>query len=179
MTAVPTPDREGAPAPESKVTLALGSNLGDRLANLRAALALLEERGLRAVAVSSVWETAPVPADQPPYLNAAVVVDTGLDPPALLATLKEIERLLGRRPGRRWGPRPIDLDILFYDGLRVETPDLVIPHPRVAERGFVLAPLAEVLPGPLPILGRTALELLAGIGAEGLSRTGLSVVGSR
>ena len=110
---------------------------------------------------------------------SAIVAETGLDPPALLATLKEIERLLGRRPGRRWGPRPIDLDILFYDDLRFETPDLVIPHPRIAERGFVLAPLAEVLPGPLPVLGRTALDLLAEISAEGLRRTGLSVVGSR
>ena len=140
--------------------LGLGSNLGDRAANLRAAVQLLAERGIRVGEASSVWETHPVPADQPPYLNAVVAIESSLEPLALLAALKGIEHDLGRRPTRRWGPRIIDLDILFYDGLSVDTPELVIPHPEASDRRFVLVPLSEICPGPLPVLGRTAEELL-------------------
>jgi 2-amino-4-hydroxy-6-hydroxymethyldihydropteridine diphosphokinase len=154
------------------VYLALGSNLGDRRANLRAALAALEEAGVRILLRSFAWETPPVPADQPPFLNAAALAETALPPPDLLALLKQIEHALGRRPGRRWGPRPIDIDILFYGDLELETPDLVIPHPRIAERAFVLAPLSEVAEGPLPVLGETALQLLARTGLQGARRAG-------
>lgn len=156
----------------STVLLALGSNLGDRRANLRAALAALEEAGVTVTRTSFAWETPPVPADQPPFLNAAAAAETSLEPPALLAALKQIERALGRRPARRWGPRPIDLDILFYDGVRLDTPDLTIPHPRIAERAFVLAPLSEVWDGPLPLLGETALALLGRVGLQGARRVG-------
>ncbi|MGH2608931.1 MAG: 2-amino-4-hydroxy-6-hydroxymethyldihydropteridine diphosphokinase, partial [Tepidiformaceae bacterium] len=147
-------------------------NLGDRLANLRAAVRLLPERGVSVTRTSSVWETAPIPADQPPYLNAAVAAETDLSPAKLLAALKAIEHELGRRPARRWGPRPIDLDILFYGDERVSTPGLTIPHERIAERAFVLAPLSEVWPGELPVLGVNAVELLAQVDQSGLTRTG-------
>ena len=154
----------------TRVAIALGSNLGDRLSNLRAAIAALEAAGIAVVRRSFAWETPPVPADQPPFLNAAVLAETDLPPAALLAELKAIEHALGRRPGRRWGPRPIDLDILFYGELRLEAPELTIPHPRIAERAFVLAPLAEILEGPLPVLGASALELLERTGLQGARR---------
>lgn len=150
-------------------TIALGSNLGDRLGNLRTATRMLGERGIRVVARSSVWQTAPVPADQPPYLNAVVRAETRLAPPELLAALKDIEHALGRRPERRWGPRPADLDILFYGDQRVILPGLEVPHPRILERNFVLAPLSEVLPGALPLLATTAAAALAAVGDEGLA----------
>ena len=150
--------------------IALGSNLGDRAANLRAAIALMAEAGMTTTRRSSIWETEPVPADQPRFLNAVVAAETAFEPEALLGELKRIEHELGRRPERRWGPRPIDLDILFYGGAAFESPSLTIPHPRIAERAFVLAPLAEVVRGPLPVLGRTATELLDTIGEEGAVR---------
>ena len=152
----------------SRVVLALGGNLGDRVANLKAGVAELRRLGIDPLRFSSVWETEPVPADQPAYLNAVIVVETNLQPEDLLVELKGIESSLGRQPSRRWGPRPIDLDILFYDDLRLDSELLTIPHPRIAERPFVLAPLAEVMAGPLPILGESAATLLAALPAAGL-----------
>ncbi len=152
------------------VVIALGSNLGDRAGNLRAAVAALEEEHVGVTAQSSVWETAPVPADQPAFLNAVVTAETWRSPSKLLELLKKIEHRLGRRPERRWGPRPIDLDILFYGRERVDTPELTIPHTAILERSFVLAPLAEVLPGVLPHLGVTATEALRRAGTSGLRR---------
>src|SRR6185437_15685660 len=113
----------------------------DRAANLRAAISLMDEAGISTRRRSSIWETEPVPADQPSFLNAVVAAETNFEPGALLAQLKRIEHELGRRPERRWGPRPIDLDILFYGDTALETPTLTVPHPRIAERAFVLAPL--------------------------------------
>lgn len=163
----------------SEAVLALGSNLGDRAANLQAALDLLAERAVRAVRVSSVWETPPVPADQPRYLNAAAVVETDLAPEELLAVAKEVERLLGRRPAGRWRPRPIDVDLLFCGEREVDIESLTVPHPRIAERAFVLLPLAEVVDGPLPVLGRLAAELLRGLDTSGHDRTGVRLRGAR
>ncbi|MGE0599734.1 MAG: dihydropteroate synthase [Dehalococcoidia bacterium] len=161
----------GAVAPRTRVVIALGSNLGDRLGNLRAAMNRLEQKhGLAITAKSSVWQTAPVPADQPAFLNAAILAETSLEPLRLLAALKEVEHAFGRRPERRWGPRPIDLDLLFYGQTAVDLPELTIPHPRILERNFVLAPLAEVMPGELPILRGTATAALAAVGTEGLRR---------
>lgn len=157
----------------SEAILALGSNLGDRPANLRAAFDLLEELGATPTRVSAVWDTPPFPPDQPRYLNAVVAVETDLDPEALLAVAKEIEHLLGRRPTGRWRPRPIDIDLLFCGERAVATEILTIPHPRIAERAFVLLPLAEVLEGPLPVLGRSAVDLLEGVGTAGHKRTGV------
>jgi len=156
--------------------IALGSNLGDRIANLRAAVRLLaEDGGVRFERRSSVWETAPVPAGQPAFLNAVIAVETALGPEELLARLKGIEYELGRRPERRWGPRPIDLDILFHGVGAFESERLEVPHARLAERNFVLAPLGEVMEGELPVLGRSATALLASVGREGLTRTPLTL----
>ena len=155
----------------SEALLGLGSNLGDRAANLQAAVDLLAARGARAVRLSGVWETPPVPADQPPYLNAAAAVETALDPEALLAAAKEVERLLGRRAAGRWRPRPIDVDLLFMGEAVRAGEALTLPHPRVAERAFALLPLAEAADGPLPVLGRSAAALLAGVDARGCERT--------
>lgn len=159
----------------SEAILALGSNLGDRTANLQAALELLAERGATAVRVSSVWETPPVPADQPPYLNGAVAVETALSPEELLAVAKEVEHLLGRRPTGHWRPRPIDIDVLFCGEREVTSDTLTVPHPRIAERAFVLLPLSEVVEGPLPVLGRSAAALLKGLDTSGHERTGLGL----
>ena len=132
------------------IYLALGANLGDRGASLRSAIERLRD----AVAVermSSVYETEPAYLlDQPRFLNMALRGHTTLDPYALLAFLKRIERDMGRAAGPRYGPRVIDLDILLYDSLALATADLTIPHPRMAERPFVLAPLAEIAPELVP-----------------------------
>ena len=157
----------------SDAIVALGSNLGDRAANLQGALDLLAERGVGAVRVSSVWETPPVPADQPRYLNAAAVVETALSPEELLGVAKEVERLLGRRPAGHWRPRPIDIDLLFRGDQEVATEALTLPHPRIAERAFVLLPLSEIADGSLPVLGRSAAALLAGLDTRGHERTGV------
>ena len=157
----------------SEALLGLGSNLGDRAANLQAAIDLLAMRGAVATRLSGVWETPPVPAGQPRYLNAVAAVETALEPEALLAAAKEVEWLLGRRPAERWGPRPIDVDLLAVGGVERAGEALTLPHPRLAERAFVLLPLAEVADGPLPVRGRSAAELLAGVDARGCERTGL------
>ncbi len=153
------------------VVIALGSNLGDRVGNLRRACSQLGAAGVAITARSSIWETAPVPADQPAFLNAVVVAETALGARELLVAAKAIEFRLGRRASRHWGPRPIDIDILFYGDTGIDSDDLVVPHPRSAERSFVLAPLAEAWPGVLPVLGLRALDLLEPTGLEGLERT--------
>lgn len=157
------------------IALALGSNLGDRRGNLQAALDSLREGGVTITAVSSTWETPPIPADQPPFLNIAVAAETDLPPVELLALAKKIEVSEGRRPARHWGPRTCDIDILFYGDQVITTPKLTVPHPRLSGRAFVLAPLAEVLTGPLPVLGVRALSLLAVTDATGLRRTGVQL----
>ncbi|MDD5586996.1 MAG: 2-amino-4-hydroxy-6-hydroxymethyldihydropteridine diphosphokinase [Alphaproteobacteria bacterium] len=127
-----------------KVAIALGSNIGDRLANLRRACAGLA-RYMTIAAKSPVYETAAAyVTDQPDFLNAAVTGETALDPQALLFTVKQIEREIGRQPTYRYGPRAIDIDILFYDGLRLTTPELTLPHALLAERTFVLRPLSDI-----------------------------------
>ena len=138
----------------------LGSNLGDR-----AALIASAAQAIGARRVSTVIETEPWGlTDQPPYLNAAAEVETELDARGLLDELLEVERRLGRdRSGQRWGPRTIDLDLLLFGDLRIDEPGLVVPHPHLQERRFVLEPLAELEPElEVPGLG-TVSALLAGL----------------
>jgi 2-amino-4-hydroxy-6-hydroxymethyldihydropteridine diphosphokinase len=142
----------------------LGANLGDREATIRRAVELLAEReGIEVLAVSALRETDPVGLeDQPRFMNGAAVLETTLGPRALLETLLEVERVLGRtRDGPRFGPRAIDLDLLLYDDETVDEPGLTVPHPRLHERRFALEPLAELDPA-LAIPGRgRVLVLLA------------------
>ncbi len=126
--------------------LGLGANLGDPVATLRAAKARLGGIG-RVTAASSLYRTPPWGVTgQPPFVNAAVVLETPLEPTALLAALKSLERTLGRVASVRWGPRAIDIDILDYEGVRQNDPELTIPHARLLERAFALVPLAEIEP---------------------------------
>jgi len=131
-----------------RVFLGLGSNLGDRLANLRSAVDRLQDGGVDLIRSSSVYETDPVggPSGQARYLNAVVEVATLLDPHDLLAVCKRIESDLGRRPAARWGPRPIDIDILLWGDMLIRQPDLEVPHPEMANRAFVMVPLDEIAP---------------------------------
>jgi 2-amino-4-hydroxy-6-hydroxymethyldihydropteridine diphosphokinase len=128
--------------------LGLGSNLGDRLAHLQAAVdSLAAAPGVQVVAVSHVYETTPVGGPlQDDYLNAVVAVETSLDPRGLLALAQHLERQEHRVRHERWGPRTLDVDVLVVGDERVSEPDLVVPHPRLAERAFVLVPLADVAP---------------------------------
>ena len=150
--------------------LGLGSNVGDREGLLRRALAALEAtEGVRVLAASGVYETEPWgDAEQAPFLNLVVLVSSSLDPVALLGEVKRIEAELGRQPRRRWGPREIDIDLLWCEGLEWNTPELQVPHPLVAERPFVLAPLAELAPDLRLPDGRRVAEAAAG--AEGMKR---------
>jgi 2-amino-4-hydroxy-6-hydroxymethyldihydropteridine diphosphokinase len=146
------------------VTLAyvgLGANLGAREETLRHAVERLgAAEGVDVLAVSSLRETEPVGVvDQPPFLNGAVQLETSLPPRELLDLLLAIERSLGRVRGARWGPRPVDLDLLLYGSEIVDEPGLRIPHPRLHERRFALEPLAELDPG-LEIAGRASVSAL-------------------
>ena len=150
-----------AEIPESIVYLALGSNLGDRRAHLAAAAARLAPSVI-VERVSSLYETEPAYLlDQPRFLNAALRGRTTLEPAALLALLKRIERELGREAGVRFGPRVIDLDILLYGDRSIASEALTIPHPRMAERPFVLVPLAEIAPDLIPPGWATTVGALA------------------
>ncbi len=148
-----------------EVYLSIGSNLGDRVANIQTALAMLKEK-TQLQKVSSLYETAPVDyLEQPSFINAACSLHTDLDPWPLLEFLKDIERAMGREPTVPQGPRVIDLDILLYGSLVVELPDLTIPHPRMAQRAFVLVPLAEIgLQLLHPVTGQSVANLLESLG---------------
>ena len=152
--------------------LALGSNIGDREANLRTAVNLLESDEIRILRRSSLYETAPQEMlDQPWFLNAAVEIETSLFPLQLLARVRGIERQMGRRRVTPKGPRNIDIDILFYGRTVMATAELEVPHPRIAQRRFVLEPLAEIAPEfRHPVNGKTAIEMLDALEPQGIRR---------
>jgi len=145
------------------VYLSLGSNLGDRPANLERAAAELRLRDAEVVRLSSIYETEPVGLKaQPWFLNQVAEVRTGLFPLQLLDRLQAIERRMGRRRQMEQGPRPIDIDILLYGNFRIRSERLVVPHPRFPERRFVLEPLAEIAPDlRYPVTRLTIREMLA------------------
>jgi 2-amino-4-hydroxy-6-hydroxymethyldihydropteridine diphosphokinase len=152
-----------------KIYLALGTNLGDRMDNLQRAVAALPPT-VRVTALSAVYETPPWGyADQPAFLNMALTAETDLEPLDLIAFLKKLETDLGREKTFRNGPRLIDIDILFFDDLRIDEPGLVIPHPRLHERAFVLVPLNDIAPNLIhPELGRAVRDLLKDVDTKGV-----------
>jgi 2-amino-4-hydroxy-6-hydroxymethyldihydropteridine diphosphokinase len=153
------------------VYLALGSNLGDRLANLRQAIVSLTPQ-MELKSKSQVYETPPWGyEDQPKFLNQVVKVITYLDPEPLLKHIKRLEVALGRQESFPNGPRLIDIDILFYDDLVLSKPSIVIPHPRLQERGFVLLPLMDIAPDLVhPVSHKTVREMAALCNFVGIER---------
>ncbi len=162
---------------EHHAAIGLGANLGDRRAAIARAMEVVARlKGVRVELVSTVHVTRavtlPGSEDQPDYMNAAATIQTSLDPSALLKSLLAIERDMGRdrSTSERWAPRTIDLDVLFYGGTMIARADLIVPHPRMHERGFVLAPLSEVAPNWVhPRLGRTTRQLLNDLVGDAVS----------
>lgn len=165
------PSNAPDPGNEVKLGLGLGSNVGDPPANIAKALRLLEDGGaVRITAVSSIYKTAPWGyLDQPPFANACALACTRLDPARLLAAVKRIEADMGRKHTVRWGPRIIDVDILFYGDTSLSTPELVLPHKELFNRGFVLVPLAEIAP-QLRLGGRSVAEAAAKVTEAGIEK---------
>ena len=154
----------------ARAALSLGGNIGDARATIAAALAALEASGVRVVARSSDYRTRPWgKTDQPDFTNVSAVVETALPPLELLAVCLEVERQLGRVRHERWGPRLIDIDLIAYDDVRMDTPALTLPHRHAHERGFVLIPLAEIAPDLL-IGDRTVAELAARFADDSVAR---------
>ncbi len=149
------------------IFLGLGSNLGDRLGNLRRAVEGLEARGVKVLRASSAYETAPLGLEgQPDFINAVLEVETPLSPEDLLRACKEVEKSIGRTGRERWGPREIDVDVLLYRGKAVDDGRLKVPHPRLTERLFALAPLLEIEPDAALPDGRHLSDYLEAAGSQ-------------
>jgi 2-amino-4-hydroxy-6-hydroxymethyldihydropteridine diphosphokinase len=147
----------------AQVYLSLGSNLGDRLRYLKKAIKAIEESGSAVIRkISPLYETEPVGnPDQPPFLNLVILIETDLKPFHLLECLLDIEQRLGRERNEKWGPRTIDVDILFYDERIINSDRLTLPHPRMHQRRFVLVPLTQINPNLLhPLLKKSMEDLL-------------------
>jgi 2-amino-4-hydroxy-6-hydroxymethyldihydropteridine diphosphokinase len=159
--------------PNHIVYLALGTNLGDRPANLQAALSALPP-AVNVLERSPIYETPPWGVtDQPAFLNMVLRGKTSMAPLPLLVYLKHLETRLGRLPSVRYGPRKMDIDILFHDDVILNIPGLTIPHPRLHERAFVLVPLADLAPGLIhPVFGQTILQLLVQVDSTGVKPYG-------
>ena len=160
----------------SRAYLGLGSNVGDRQAHLCRALQLISRLG-EITSISPVYESEPAGfLEQPRFLNAACALTTRQGPQELLGSLKRCESEAGRTPTFLNGPREIDIDILLYDRLVMETPELTIPHPRLTERAFALIPLSRIAPGKVhPVLGKTIRDLAGNIDRTGIKRSGLTI----
>ncbi|MGF1569743.1 MAG: 2-amino-4-hydroxy-6-hydroxymethyldihydropteridine diphosphokinase [Nodosilinea sp.] len=158
--------------PSIPCAIALGSNLGDSPRLLETALQHLHQPpALQLTARSSLYQTIPIGPPQPDIINGCALMTTTLSPQALLTTLLQIEQTFGRIRNERWGPRSLDLDLLFYGQTVLSTPDLQIPHPRLRERAFVLVPLAEIAPGWIdPVTGQSIAALCAAISPAGVKR---------
>jgi len=147
--------------PPQPAAIGLGSNLGDSQATLEGALAALEEvPGIRVLARSRWYRSAPVGPAQPDYINGCALLEVGLSPEAVLEQLHAIEHRYGRVRLERWGARTLDLDLILYGALQHESASLLVPHPRFRERAFVLLPLAEIAPHWIdPLTGKTVVDL--------------------
>ena len=156
---------------EHTVYLALGTNLGDRLANLKQAISALTPQ-MEVQTKSQVYETPPWGyEDQPKFLNQVIKAQTYLEPEALLKHLKRLEVALGRKASFQNGPRLIDIDLLFYDDLVLNQPALVLPHPRLHERGFVLLPLMDIAPDLMhPVYKKSVREMVAQCDLHGIEK---------
>jgi 2-amino-4-hydroxy-6-hydroxymethyldihydropteridine diphosphokinase len=144
-----------------KAFIALGSNLGDKRKNIEIAIEKIKEKGINILKVSSIIETEPYGyKDQDNFLNAVCLVETSLDPFSLLRVLLNIEEEMGRKRIFKWGPRNIDLDIIFYDDLVIESEELIIPHPDAHNRTFVMGPISEIEPDFVhPVLKRKVIDI--------------------
>lgn len=163
---------ENAPGRVMRAYVGFGANLGDPASTLRSAPAELGRRAGRIVAASPVYRSAPVGVtDQPPFLNAVAALEPALSADRLLDLLLAVEAEHGRVREVRWGPRTLDLDLLWYEGVRMQSERLVLPHPRAHEREFVLRPLCDLDPG-LDLHGRSAADRLAELEPQGVEPTG-------
>ncbi|HEY9611337.1 2-amino-4-hydroxy-6-hydroxymethyldihydropteridine diphosphokinase [Allocoleopsis sp.] len=162
-------------AKSERIAIALGSNLGDSRTILDNAIQILAQTsGITLKAQSSWYQTAPVGPPQPDYLNGCALLEVQLTPQELLETLLKIEVQFGRVRQERWGPRTLDLDLLLFDDLIIETPSLQLPHPRMIERAFVLVPLAEIAPDWVePVSGKAIAQLVQRVDCSGVRRVSI------